>query len=107
RAYFDSALIGMVALSPNGNFIEINESFLRMTGYTKDELLVRKWQEIKDPEDLGSATEDYDRVMRGEIDFYQRDRRLVKKERPDDLLPYLCQGGEKTLGRNRLLCPQY
>jgi len=80
RAYFDSALIGMVALSPNGNFIEINESFLRMTGYTKDELLVRKWQEIKDPEDLGSATEDYDRVMRGEIDFYQRDRRLVKKD---------------------------
>jgi len=80
RAYFDSALIGMVALSQDGHFLEINESFLRMTGYTKDELFARKWEEIKDPEDLQPAREDYDRVIRGELDFYRADKRLVKKD---------------------------
>ncbi len=80
RAYFDSALIGMVALSPDGHFLEINESFLRMTGYTKDELSAKKWEEIKDPEDRHSPREDYDRVIRGEIDFYRKDKRLVRKD---------------------------
>jgi len=80
RAYFDSALIGMVALSPDGHFLEANESFLRMTGYSKNELFARKWEEIKDPEDRYVAREDYDRVMRGEIDFYRKDKRLLKSD---------------------------
>ena len=80
RAYFDGALIGMVALSPDGHFLEANESFLRMTGYAKNELFARKWEEIKDPEDRYVAREDYDRVMRGEIDFYRKDKRLLRSD---------------------------
>ena len=80
RAYFDGALIGMVALSPDGHFLEANESFLRMTGYSKNELFARKWEEIKDPEDRYVAREDYDRVMRGEIDFYRKDKRLLRSD---------------------------
>jgi diguanylate cyclase (GGDEF)-like protein/PAS domain S-box-containing protein len=80
RAYFDSALIGMVALSPDGHFLEANESFLHMTGYTRSELFARKWEEIKDPEDRYAAREDYDRVMRGEIDFYRKDKRLLRSD---------------------------
>ena len=80
RAYFDSALIGMVALSPDGHFLEANESFLRMTGYTRSELFARQWEEIKDPEDRYAAREDYDRVMRGEIDFYRKDKRLLRSD---------------------------
>lgn len=80
RAYFDSALIGMVALSPDGHFLEANESFLRMTGYAKSELFARKWEEIKDPEDRYVAREDYDRVMRGEIDYYRKDKRLLRSD---------------------------
>ena len=80
RAYFDGALIGMVALSPDGHFLEINESFLRMTGYTRNELFSRKWEDLKDPEDLRSAPEEYSKILAGEIDSYVKDKRLVRKD---------------------------
>ena len=80
RAYFDGALIGMVALSPDGHFLEINESFLRMTGYTRNELFSRKWEDLRDPEDLRSAQEEYSKILAGEIDSYVKDKRLVRKD---------------------------
>jgi PAS domain S-box-containing protein len=49
----DSAMDSMAMVSPEGKYTYVNESFVRMLGYTSaDEILGKTWDEVSDPRDL-------------------------------------------------------
>jgi PAS domain S-box-containing protein len=55
RAYFEQALIGVALSSPEGNWLEVNDAFCRLVGYTRDELRNMSWADVLHPDDLAPA----------------------------------------------------
>jgi PAS domain S-box-containing protein len=52
RSVFESPLIGMLFWNANGNINDVNDAFLKMVGYTRDEILsgVVGWRDLTPPE---------------------------------------------------------
>jgi PAS domain S-box-containing protein len=52
RAFHEQDAVGIVEVDLHGRFLMVNDHFCQMTGYTRDELLQLRFQEITPPEDL-------------------------------------------------------
>jgi two-component system, cell cycle sensor histidine kinase and response regulator CckA len=59
RKYFEVPLIGVAIIDPSGHWLEVNDKFCDMVGYSRDELLGMKWQDITPAESLSSELERY------------------------------------------------
>ena len=62
----ESAHDAIVIMNLKGEFIYVNDEFTRISGYTPDEVLGRKFDFIFHPEDLPIAKERFQRRTRGE-----------------------------------------
>jgi two-component system sensor histidine kinase/response regulator len=82
RGAFDHAPIGMALVAPDGLFLKVNPSLCAIVGYSEEELLALDFQAITHPDDLEADLEFVRRVLAGEIETYQMEKR------------YLHQGGE-------------
>ena len=51
RSMFQNTASGMVIVSPNFEFIQVNNSFCNMLGYSEDELIGQSFQNVTHPED--------------------------------------------------------
>jgi PAS domain S-box-containing protein len=80
RRFFDLGLIGMALTSPTKGILEVNDELCRILGYERDELLQKTWAELTHPEDLGPDMVQFNRVLSGEIDGYQLDKRWIRKD---------------------------
>jgi PAS domain S-box-containing protein len=58
----------------------INSTFEKITGRSKEELLMLGWGEITHPDDLKEELPKYRMLMRGEIDGYSMDKRYIKPD---------------------------
>ncbi|HUW98660.1 MAG TPA: EAL domain-containing protein [Acidiferrobacter sp.] len=67
RAYFERAMIGMAATSPTGIWLEVNDFFCAMLGYSRSELLQRSWADIAHPDDVSHSTTTLDKFQSGEL----------------------------------------
>lgn len=54
RAIFEQAAVGVSRTNIPGNFLEVNQKFCQITGYSREELLGRSFQEITVPADIES-----------------------------------------------------
>ncbi|MGI6084138.1 MAG: EAL and GGDEF domain-containing protein, partial [Acetivibrionales bacterium] len=84
---FNQAPIGIAVsyskdtVSLNSNkYLNINPTFERITGRTKEELIDLGWAAITHPDDLEKALNNYKKLKSGEINGYSMDKRFV---RPD------------------------
>ncbi len=75
--YFELGLIGMAIITPEMGFIDVNNYVCEMLGYSKDELLKKKWSDITYPDDLETNTDFLTKVLSGEIDGYKLEKRLI------------------------------
>ena len=57
-----------------------NQRLCEITGYTRDELLGRSFQEITHPDDLDIDLEHVRQMLAGEIQTYSLENRYVRKE---------------------------
>lgn len=80
RFAFDQAPIGMAFVSPAGRFTKVNAALCRITGYSEPELLERSIEGITHPDDVADGAARVGRLLSGEIDEYQAEKRYV---RPD------------------------
>jgi diguanylate cyclase (GGDEF)-like protein/PAS domain S-box-containing protein len=81
RAMFTDAAIGIGIADMTGKVIEANTALLRMTGTTRPEALLSNVRTYIHPDDLADGRwNTFERVLRGEMDHYQVEKRLV---RPD------------------------
>jgi PAS domain S-box-containing protein len=50
RSYLDQALIGIGVVDRQGRWVEANDALLRLLGYSRFELLRRRWSDVIEPE---------------------------------------------------------
>lgn len=79
RSYFELSLVGMATTNLNKQWIDVNNKFCELLGYTREELFRSTWAELTHPEDLQKDIRHFEGVVRGEIDGYSLEKRYIKK----------------------------
>jgi two-component system cell cycle sensor histidine kinase/response regulator CckA len=80
RTVFESAPIGIAIASPQGYFLQVNESFSRMLGYDHNEITQLTFLDITHPEDRPQTSEFSRKVADGLINSYTAEKRYLKKD---------------------------
>ena len=76
---FEHAAIGMALVAPDGKWLRVNRSVCEITGYSEEELLERSFQDITHPDDLDLDLANVRKMLAGEIDDYQMEKRYYHK----------------------------
>ena len=81
HAVFDNAAVGIAQVAPDGRFLQINQQFCELIGYSRDEVLAAgfDFQKITYPEDLTADLAQAHRLLDGLADSYQLEKRYVHK----------------------------
>jgi PAS domain S-box-containing protein len=87
RIAMHHAPIGMALISPDGQWLEVNDSLREMLGYEKEEQLSLGFRGLTHPDDLSVGEEQIRQLWRGEIRSFQMEKR------------YLHADGHAVLGR--------
>jgi PAS domain S-box-containing protein len=69
----------MALVAPDGRWLEVNQSVCKITGYSAEELLRIRFQDITHPEDLDLDLRNVERLLAGEISDYQMEKRYYHK----------------------------
>lgn len=80
RAGFSSAVIGFAITDLDGRFIEVNNAFGAITGYSPDELREIRILDITHPEDLSESLNQTQKLILGEQSHFVMEKRFVKKD---------------------------
>jgi PAS domain S-box-containing protein len=79
-AYFHTRAVGIAVSSPEKMWVDVNDEFCAMLGYSREELARLTWAQLTHPDDLGADQRDFSRVLAGEIDGYSLDKRYIRKD---------------------------
>ena len=80
RSAFDHAPIGMALVSPDGRWLQVNQSLCDIVGYSEDEFKGMTFQSITNPEDLGDFLDHLKRVLDGHVPTHQMEKRYLHKQ---------------------------
>ncbi|MBX7244573.1 MAG: PAS domain S-box protein [Candidatus Sumerlaeaceae bacterium] len=80
RAIFEQAAVGIVIAAPNGRFLSANGALCGMLGYSQEELLLKTFMDITDPDDLEATRRSSQQALAGEISMYSLEKRYVRKD---------------------------
>jgi two-component system cell cycle sensor histidine kinase/response regulator CckA len=80
RLTFDQAAVGIAHVSPDGQPLRVNHKFCDIVGYSSEELLARKFQDLTYPGDLEADLAHVHRMLAGEIQTYSIEKRYVRKD---------------------------
>lgn len=80
RAMFDNATVGMALMSKDRKVLQINQAAERITGYSISELVNINPAMLAHPDDRYIDGEMFERLIHGEIDHYQMDKRYIRKD---------------------------
>ncbi len=80
RSVFENAAIGIDLVDADGRFVQVNEPFAHMLGYSADELLNLTIFDVTHPEDIQVSKTSFDEMVRGTSDSYQFEKRYVRKD---------------------------
>lgn len=80
KSSFKNAAAGMVIVDLNGMFLEVNNTFCKLTGYTSDELMNINFLDITHPDDLIKDHATMIKLKSGEIDFSHLTKRYIHKK---------------------------
>lgn len=77
---FNTSPIGMALVSLEGKWLDVNDALCKSLGYTESELLQKTFQDITHPEDLDLDLDYVQKMITGEIDTYQMEKRYFHKD---------------------------
>ena len=77
---FAQAPIGMVLLTPDGSIIEVNQAFLDMLGYTREELALHDSSFFTHPDDVAPTRDFFASLKRGPHNTGSIEKRYVRKD---------------------------
>jgi PAS domain S-box-containing protein len=77
---FDYAAIGMALVGTDGSFLQANRALCELTGYSRQELLAKTFQDITHPDDLETDLGYVRQMLNGEIDTYQMEKRYFRAD---------------------------
>jgi|SRR5580693_5816135 PAS domain S-box-containing protein len=80
QATFEQTGVGMGHVAEDGRWLRVNQRLCDLLGYTKEEVLRHKFQDIIYPEDLANELRQTRRIVSGELDHYSMGSRYVRKD---------------------------
>ncbi|MBN9682691.1 MULTISPECIES: sensor histidine kinase [unclassified Corallococcus] len=80
RTSFEGAPVGMALVDLDGHFLHVNAALCDLVGYSREELLHRSFQDLTAPEDLPVDVANAERMRRGELASFQREKHYVRKD---------------------------
>ncbi|MBI4862897.1 MAG: PAS domain S-box protein [Candidatus Riflebacteria bacterium] len=80
RRTFDQCPIGAAQVSVDGRFLLANEALGKMLGYTAEQMVGLHFEKITHPDHVAGDTAAVNRVLSGEIDHYDTDKRYVHRD---------------------------
>ncbi|MDO6405239.1 diguanylate cyclase [Pantoea phytobeneficialis] len=80
RNAMEYSAIGMALVSPQGNWLQVNQSLCRTLGFPAEELRKLTFQQITHPDDLNNDLQQLRRLLEGEIMTYTLEKRYFRKD---------------------------
>ena len=81
RSTFELAAVGIAHVAPDGKWLRVNQKLCQILGYTREELIVKNFQEITHPEDLDTDLEYVRQLLAGQIQTCSLEKRYIRKDR--------------------------
>jgi PAS domain S-box-containing protein len=79
-ATYEHAAIGISEVSPDGNFLRVNEAICAITGYSREELLATRLYTNTHAEDADLDRTGFQQQIAGELEFYSVEKRFRRKD---------------------------
>jgi PAS domain S-box-containing protein len=79
RATFRQAAVGISIATPTGKFLEVNEAFPRIFGYTHEEFMAKDFSSLSHPDELEGDKMIMSRLLNGHTQVAAREKRYVHK----------------------------
>jgi len=80
QTIFDLAAVGIARVAPDGRFLEVNNRFAEITGYSATELLAGGFQQITHPDDLAEDLAHVEKLLSGQAQTFAMEKRYVGKD---------------------------
>ena len=80
RAIFELAAVGIALRSLDGRWLRVNQKLCEILGYPREELVTLTSVDITPPDDRDAAIEYNERMIRGEVSTYSREKRYLRKD---------------------------
>jgi|GEM_PF-1735913 len=80
RLLFEQSIMGVTYTTLAGDFIQVNQRFCDLVGYTAEELLSLNFRDLTHPEDLPMDVELSAQLNRGEIQNFSLEKRYLHKQ---------------------------
>ncbi len=80
QGQFNVGNIGIAISSVDKRWIRVNPYVCQMLKYTEQELINSNWIKLTHPDDVSADIEHYERMLAGEIDSYELDKRYLAKD---------------------------
>ena len=80
RATFEQAAVGMAQATVEGNFLLVNQKLCEILGYSRQELVEKRFQEITWSGDLASEQELLRQLLAGEIENFSLEKRYIRND---------------------------
>ncbi len=79
-ATFEQAAIGIAHLTLAEEWISVNQRYCEITGYSREEILKLKLDDLTHPDDVPASKEFIGRIRSGELPEYRMEKRYVRKD---------------------------
>jgi PAS domain S-box-containing protein len=80
RGTFEQAAVGIAHLDMEGRYLRANQRLADMLGYSVDELLTMRFQDVTAPDDLADSVALRDELAAGKRDMARLEKRYLRKD---------------------------
>ena len=80
KDFFEHIATGLIICDTGGFFIEVNEPFCKLMGYSPNELKKMSLHDITHPDDLPLSLEKLNLSINGKLDSYSIEKRYIRKD---------------------------
>ena len=80
RTLFESAPIGMALHDARGKYVQTNQAYQRMLGYSNEELRQLSVRKITHPDDVLEGQQFFEEFQEGKREQYQREKRYLHRD---------------------------
>jgi diguanylate cyclase (GGDEF)-like protein/PAS domain S-box-containing protein len=80
RAIYELAAVGIAIRSLDGRWLRVNQKLCEILGYPREELMTLSSVDLTPPDERGTAIDFNERIIRGEVSTYSREKRYLRKD---------------------------